>query len=104
MAARTLEDLRERIRALDQEVIGLAAERQESTRQVGELKRQQNRPTVDYKQERVVLDRARAFAKERGIDPSLAEDLCTLLIRAAVTAQDEDSLRVAAVGAGQSAV
>ena len=104
MAGQTLEELRDRIRSLDQEIVGLAAERLELTRQVGDLKRRQNLPTVDYNQERVVLDRARAMARERGLDPSLAEDLFTLLIRAAVTAQDQDSVRVAAVGAGQGAV
>ncbi len=104
MAERTLEDIRDRIRSLDRELVGLAAERLELTRQAGEAKRRLNLPTVDYKQERVVLDRALGFAEERGLEPSLAEDLFTLLIRAAVMAQDADSVRMAAVGAGQSAV
>jgi chorismate mutase/prephenate dehydrogenase len=71
---------------------------------VGELKRRENLPTVDYTQERVVLDRARSYASECGIEPSLVEDLFTLLIRSAVMAQDEDRLRVAAAGAGKHAV
>jgi chorismate mutase/prephenate dehydrogenase len=104
MAEPTLEDLRDRIRLLDRELVRLAAERLEVTRQAGEVKRRHNLPTVDYNQERVVLDRARTFAEECGLEPALAEDLFTLLIRAAVTAQDEDSLRLAAVGAGQTAV
>jgi chorismate mutase/prephenate dehydrogenase len=104
MAEQTLEVLRDRIRSLDQEFLRLAAERLELTRQAGELKRRQNLPTVDYGQERVVLDRARAVAREYGVEPSLAEDIFTLLIRAAVTAQDEDSLRGAAAGAGKNAV
>jgi chorismate mutase / prephenate dehydrogenase len=104
MAEENLESLRDRIRALDQELVALAAKRLELTRQVGEVKRSQNLPTVDYKQERVVLDRARGFADERGLDPALAEDLFTLLIRSAVMAQDEDSLRNAAVGAGRNVV
>src|SRR5437867_9303843 len=53
MAEQTLEGIRDRIRSLDREVVGLAAERLELTRQAGEIKRRQNRPTVDYKQERV---------------------------------------------------
>jgi chorismate mutase/prephenate dehydrogenase len=59
---------------------------------------------VDYAQERAVLDRARAIAGEHGLDPGVAVDLCAVLIRASVTAQDEDSVRGAAAGAGKSAV
>jgi chorismate mutase / prephenate dehydrogenase len=101
---RNLESLRERIRQLDLELLGHAAERVALARQVGELKRHQELPTVDYAQERVVLDRARAAAKERGLDPQVAENLLMGLIRASVTAQDEDRLRHAAVGAGKKAV
>ncbi len=73
-------------------------------RQLGELKRQLELPIVDYAQERVVLDRARTVARERGLDPGVAEELFAGLIRASVTAQDEDRLRVAAMGSGQSAI
>ncbi len=104
MTEPNLDGLRERIRQLDLELLGRAAERVELARQLGELKRRQKLSTVDYSQERVVLDRARAFAKERGLDPAVAEDLLAGLIRASVTAQDEDRLRHTAVGAGKTAV
>src|SRR5207302_11438747 len=101
---KSLDDLRDRVRQLDAEIITLAAERMELTRHIGEVKRRENLATIDYAQERIVLDRARAVAKERGLDPSVAEDVFASLIRAAVMVQDEDSLRVAAAGAGQTAV
>ncbi|HSQ60345.1 MAG TPA: prephenate dehydrogenase/arogenate dehydrogenase family protein [Acidobacteriota bacterium] len=101
---RSLDDLRERIRQLDLELLGRAAERVELARRVGELKRRANLPTIDYAQERAVLERARAAAAERGLDPRVAADLVAGLIRASVTAQDEDGLRHAGVGVGQSAV
>jgi chorismate mutase / prephenate dehydrogenase len=104
MADQSLDSLRERIRQLDLELIALAAERVALARRVGERKRDQNLPIVDYAQERVVLERARAAADARGLDPRVAEDLFIRLIRATVTAQDEDNLRVAQLGAGQSAV
>jgi chorismate mutase / prephenate dehydrogenase len=99
-----LDALRDRIRALDEALVKNAAERVALARKVGELKRRENRPTVDYAQERVVLDRARAAAREHGLDPRAAEDLLAGLIRAAVTAQDEDSLKHGAAGAGKRAV
>ena len=62
MAERELEDLRERIRQLDDELLAKAAERVELARRVGELKRRHDLPTVDYSQERVVLDHGRKIS------------------------------------------
>ncbi len=104
MTERNLEGLRGRIRALDRELVARVAERVELARQVGELKRQRQLPTVDYAQERTVMEGARAVADEHGLDPELAEELIARIIRASVTAQEEDSLRGAELGAGQSAV
>ncbi len=104
MGEENLDGLRERMRLLDLELVALAAERVGLARHVGELKRRQKLPTLDYAQERMVLERARSTAKERGLDPRVAEYLFTGLIRASVLAQDEDSLRLAALGAGKSAV
>lgn len=104
MAEQDLNGLRERIRKLDLELLARAAERVDLARQLGQLKRRQNLPTVDYAQERIVLDRARVVATERGLDPRVAEDLFAGLIRASVLAQDEDRLRRSAVGAGRTAV
>jgi chorismate mutase/prephenate dehydrogenase len=84
--------------------VALAAERVKLARAVGEIKRAQAKATVDYAQERIVLDRAREAAKDRGLDPTVAEDLVARLIRASVMAQEEDNLRVHARGAGKTAV
>ena len=99
-----LEDLRERMRRLDLDLIANAAERIELARRIGEAKRRESLPTVDYAQERAVLERARQAALERGLEPSVAEELLARLIRASVSAQDEDRLRVGALGAGKRAV
>jgi chorismate mutase/prephenate dehydrogenase len=104
MAEQDFDRLRERIRQLDLELLAQVAERVQLARQVGELKRRQKLSTVDFAQERVVLERARAIAKEQGLDPRVAEDLFAGLIRASVTAQDDDRMRLAAVGAGKNAV
>jgi chorismate mutase/prephenate dehydrogenase len=104
MAANDSDILREQIRLLDLELVRRAAERVELARRMGELKRQRNLATVDYSQERIVLDRARAAAQERGLDPRVVEGLFAGLISASVSAQEEDRLRVAAFGAGKSAV
>ncbi len=103
-AEQDFDSLRERIRQLDLELLDRVAERVQLARQVGELKRRQKLSTVDFAQERVVLERARAFAKERGLDPRVTEDLFAGLIRASVTVQDDDRIRLEAIGAGKTAV
>jgi len=104
MADENLDNVRERIRQIDLELIARAAERSRLVKQVGEIKRRMNIATVDYSQERAVLERARVAAREHGLDPSVAEDLLARLIRASVTDQDQDSLRFSAAGAGHRAV
>jgi chorismate mutase/prephenate dehydrogenase len=104
MTDSNLDDLRERIRQLDSEIVERAAERMELARQVGAAKRRQKRSTVDYAHEKVVLERVKSEAKERGLDPQVAERLFAGLIYASVSAQDEDNLRFAGVGAGKDAV
>lgn len=104
MGEESLEGLRAQIRLLDLELVALAARRVVLAKQVGEIKLRQGISTVDYAQERAVLDRARSAARERGLDPRVAEDLFTRLIRVSVSAQTEDRIRSAALGAGKSAV
>lgn len=100
----TLEALRDEIRELDRELIALAGRRVALARRVGDVKRAANRPIVDYRQERAVLERAREAAGQAGLDGHVAETLLGALIRAAVGAQDQDNWRRASVGAGQTAV
>ena len=104
MTTHDLDALRQRIRELDDQLVTLTAQRQRLVRQVGEEKRRQGLPTVDFAQERQVLERAREQAAGQGLDPGLAEDLLLRLIRSSVAAQEEDSLRHAATGAGEQAV
>jgi chorismate mutase/prephenate dehydrogenase len=99
-----LDEVRRRIRQLDEELIGLAAERVRLARRVGELKRASGRPLIDYTQERRVLDRAAHAAEARGLAPAVAQDLLARLVEAAVTAQEEENLRHAATGEGRRAV
>jgi chorismate mutase/prephenate dehydrogenase len=96
--------LRSQIRELDRQIIELAGRRVALARHVGDVKRTARQPIVDYGQERVVLERARETAEAAGLDARVAETLVGTLIRAAVSAQDQDSWRTASVGAGQTAV
>ena len=100
----SLDALRQQIQETDRELLALAARRIALARQVGEEKRRADLPVVDYAQERVVLDRARAAADATGLDRQVAETILTALIRGAVSAQDRDRVRRASVGVGKTAV
>jgi chorismate mutase/prephenate dehydrogenase len=99
-----LDRLRDRIQALDAQLVTLAAERVALAREVGASKRARGLPIVDYGREARVLEHARAVARAHGLAEPIAEGLVMSLIRASISAQDEDTLRIRAAGAGQSAV
>lgn len=96
--------LRDRIVEIDGDLVRLAAERVRIAREIGARKRAEGLPTIDYAQERRVLERARERALESELDAEVAQHLVARLIRAAVTAQEEDSLRHLGQGRERTAV
>ncbi len=96
--------LRRRIAELDEQILGLAAERCRLGQDVGQLKHAAGEPSIDYVQERRVLDRARAAADRHGLDANLAEDLVARLIIGSVAVQEWDRLKLAGSGHGKTAV
>lgn len=100
----TLQQLRARLDALDQQLLTLIAERQTLSREVGELKRSVGRATRDFQREREVLTQARATAQSLGISPELAESVLRLLIRGSLTTQERMRVASGARGSGRSAL
>jgi chorismate mutase / prephenate dehydrogenase len=94
----TLQQLRVRLDALDQQLLTLIAERQVLSREIAEAKRSVGRATRDFQREREVLTQARTTAENLGISPQLAESILRLLIRGSLTTQER--LRVVAGGQG----
>lgn len=88
-AATRLKPLRERIRAIDDQLLELIAERMRLARDIGALKLAQNLPVKDYKVEKVVLAANLAKAAEVGLYGEMAEAFTRLLIRYSVEAQDD---------------
>jgi chorismate mutase / prephenate dehydrogenase len=100
----TLQQLRARLDALDQQLLTLIAERQTLSRQVGELKRSVGRATRDFQREREVLTQARATAQGMGVSPELAEAVLRLLIRGSLTTQERMRVASGGRGSGRSAL
>lgn len=85
-----LESLRERIRAVDRQILQLAAERTRLARDIGQSKVEHNLPIQDFQVERLVVERARAVCEELGLDADLGEAVMRPLIAAALKVQEKD--------------
>ena len=93
-----LEKLRTQLSSVDRQLVELIAQRQRLVGEIGRSKQSTGRATRDYEREKDVLDMARAQAKSLTVDPDLAEEILTTLIRASLTHQERD--RIAAEGKG----
>jgi len=93
-----LEELRARLSEIDRHIIELVADRQKVVGEIGEAKQDIGRATRDYEREKDVYDAARDQARALGIDPRLADQIMTTLIRASLTHQERS--RVVAEGRG----
>jgi chorismate mutase/prephenate dehydrogenase len=94
----SLENLRSELSALDRQLVELIAERQRIVGEIGRSKQQAGQPTRDYEREKEVLETARSRAKALNVDPNIAEEVLTTLIRSSLTHQERR--RVVAEGKG----
>ena len=90
----SLDELRQRLSAVDAELVKLIAERQRIVAEVSAHKIDTGTPTRDYEREREVLDRVQRQSDELGLDPEIAGSIMRLLIRSSLTHQEQT--RVAA--------
>ena len=93
-----LDSLRTELAQIDREILALVARRQAVAQRIGQVKRDAGIPTRDYRQEKDVVERARAAAADHGLPPALGEELALALIRGSLTIQEKDT--VAATGEG----
>jgi len=96
-----LQELRERLAQLDWSILNLVATRQSVATEIGRIKASSGHSTRDFSQEKEVASRARAVAATVGLDPKLAEEIALLLIRASLTAQEQDRVQMSGEGKGR---
>jgi chorismate mutase/prephenate dehydrogenase len=94
----SLTELRDELSAIDEKIIDLIAERQRVVNAIGQDKLDSGIGTRDFERERQVLGHAREHASRLNVDPNLAEQVMTALIRSSLTHQEK--ARVAATGQG----
>jgi chorismate mutase/prephenate dehydrogenase len=100
----TLDDLRSRLSEIDKGIIRLIADRQEVVGEIGRAKQSVGRATRDYEREKDVHDAARAEAESLGVDPKLADEIITMLIRASLTHQERNRVVAEGKGGGRRAL
>lgn len=100
----SVEALRERLSALDRDLLALVAERQRTVSAIGRAKQRVGRPLRDFAREKVVLDGARRAAAEHGLAPETAERLMRLLIERSLAAQERQHVVATAAGEGRPAL
>jgi len=93
-----LEKLRDALSTIDEQIIGLVAERQRIVGEIGRDKLARGTATRDFAREKDVIDRGREQAERLGVDADLAESILTTLIRSSLASQERD--RVVAEGRG----
>ena len=77
--------IRDRIDAVDTELVALLARRFKLTHQVGMLKAASGLPALDTQREAEKLDRLRQLAEAVGLNPELVAELFARIMQEAVT-------------------
>lgn len=96
-----LDELRQRLSAVDRELIELVATRQRVVAEIGAHKIDSGVPTRDFEREREVLNSARQQAVALGLEADLAEEILRLLIRSSLTQQEQTRVAAQTSGAGK---
>lgn len=100
----SLDDLRSTLTSIDRQIVDLIAARQNVVDEIGKAKQASGRATRDYEREKDVIETARGHAASVGVDPALAEEILTSLIRASLTHQEKSRVEAQAAGDGRRAL
>ena len=104
MPDKDLQELRERLDALDDDLVSLVARRMALVADIGRMKRATGRPDRDPGREDEVMARARKAAVRAGVPPDLAVSLLQSLVRASLQVQEQDRVTARGSGAGRTAL
>lgn len=84
-----LEELRERIVELDEDLVDLIGERKSLVQEIGRIKSDLGLPVLDPAREAAVVRRAAALARKKDIDEELVRDVIWRIMAAAREEQED---------------
>ena len=96
-----LDEERQKISTIDQQILQLISERLTMAQRIGQLKRKENLPIRDYSIEQKVLKRNTETAKQLDISTEMTKKLVDLLINEAVLVQEKHENFVSEVRSGK---
>jgi chorismate mutase/prephenate dehydrogenase len=99
-----LAELRTRLDQIDDEIVGLVAERQATVAEIGELKQNTGTPLRHYKREREIIERGMARAEKLGVPGRVARDILETLIHHSLGKQEHDQWQQSDHGRGGRAL
>ena len=82
-------ELRKEIDRLNVEIIDRIKERVDVAIQIGAVKHRYDMPVVDSAREKIVYERARELAEQRGVDPDTIERIFREIVQMCVNAEED---------------
>lgn len=104
MDNKKLDLLRRKLDEIDESIISLIAERQFNVEQIGNVKLSTNSPTRDYQREKQVIDKVKNHAKNKGLDPDIAQQIFELVIETSLSKQEIQKVKESNYGSNKSAL
>lgn len=96
--------LRQNLDKIDEQIIGLLAERQMNVDAIGSVKLNTQSPTRDYQREKQVIDNIVKCAIEKNIDADIAQQIFSLIIRTSLEKQENQKINTSNYGSEKSAL
>lgn len=89
-----IDEIRERIAQLDEQILALVAERLRGAEEIGRLKRSSSVPLRNYSVEATVIGHAQDICARLGVDRQIGAEIAKMLIRASLSVQSSSSMQV----------
>lgn len=99
-----LDTLRNNLDSIDTQIIKLLAERQMNVDAIGSVKLSTQSPTRDYQREKQVIDNIMNCAIENNVDPEIAKQIFTLIIKTSLEKQENQKINTSGYGSKKSAL
>jgi len=99
-----IEQLRDKLDEIDEQIIQLLAERQMNVDAIGREKLITKKATRDYAREKQLLTHARNLAQKHGLEPDLINELFSVIIRASLEKQENQKVASSTLGSNKTAL